>query len=145
MEKARGTSRAFELVFNAASLEPPLQAGRNTNQRRAGEASRTCSYSACRTGALGGIMTISGDAPPPGSEIKMRAWAIKRCRDVGVPGQVLAELMLVGCRDHIRLVLIGCNVDARLRRRLRAVIVLTRIARRAEGVGPAEMDAVHRR
>jgi len=52
-------------------------------------------------------MTISGDGPPTRSEIEMRAWAIKRRRDVGVPGQVLAELVLIGCRDHVGLVVVG--------------------------------------
>src|SRR5690349_18131822 len=95
-------------------------------------------------------MTISGDTPAAGSQIVVSTGPVKRCRDVGVPGQVLAELMLVGCGDHVRLILIGGKADRSSRVSLtrhlqRTVVVLARIARRAEGMRPAEMDAVHRR
>ena len=87
-------------------------------------------------------MTISGDSPPTRSKIVMRAWAIKRRRDVGVPSQVLAELVLIGCRDHVGLVVVGSETSGIYG--LGTIVVLPRITGRAEGVRPAEMDAVHR-
>src|SRR5262249_40368702 len=136
--RRRGNVSTPSSLLRFTDLEPPLQAGGNPDQRRAGEASRTCSYSACRAGALGGIMTISGDGSPTGAEIEMRAWAIKRRRDVGVPGQVLAELVLIGCRDHVGLVAVGSEAAAEARgarevaprRGQGAVVVLTRITLR---------------
>jgi len=43
-QRGVGMSRAFELFFVTASsnLEPPLYAGRNTYQRRAGETIGAC-------------------------------------------------------------------------------------------------------
>src|SRR5215470_15865194 len=41
-QKGVGISRAFELFFDTSNLEPPLYAGGNTNQRRAGETVGAC-------------------------------------------------------------------------------------------------------
>ena len=57
-------------------------------------------------------MTVSGDAATAGSQIVMSTGPVKRCRDVGVPGQVLAELMLIGCGDHVGLIFICSEADA---------------------------------
>src|SRR5262249_41879765 len=144
--KARRIPAPLSCCWHSRSnLEPPLQAGRHANQRRAGEAVWSCASSAgSRCAAVIGIVAVSGNAPAARAEIKVRARTVERRRDVGVPGQVLAELMLIGCRDHIRLILIGSKSDARLtRHRLRAIIVLAGIARSAEGMRPAEMHAVH--
>ena len=91
-------------------------------------------------------MTVSGDAATAGSQIVVSTVPVKRCRDVGVPGQVLAELVLIGCGDHVGLIVIGgVAAAAAVRRRQNAVVMLTRITVRAECVRPAEMNAVHRR
>jgi len=94
-------------------------------------------------------MTVSGDAATAGSQIVMSTGPVKRCRDVGVPGQVLAELVLIGCGDHVRLIVVGSEAADETalgkvapRRGLGAVVVLTRIARRVERMRPAEMDTV---
>ena len=73
-------------------------------------------------------MTVRGDPPPARSEIKMRARAVKRGGDVGVPGQVFAEHVLVGCGDHVRLIVVGSEAVGPIRRDLSAVVVLSRIA-----------------
>lgn len=57
-------------------------------------------------------MTVSGDAATAGSQIVVSTGPVNRCRDVGVPGQVLAELVLIGCSDHVGLILIGSIADA---------------------------------
>jgi len=57
-------------------------------------------------------MTVRGDASPARPEIEVRARPIKRRRDVGVPGQVLAELVLVGCCDHVGVVVVGSEAVA---------------------------------
>src|SRR5215469_12844680 len=97
-------------------------------------------------------MAVSGDAATAGSQIVVSAGPVKRRRDVGVPGQVLAELVLIGCGDHVGLVVVGSEAAAaaaagyerrrRPRRGQGAVVVLTRIAVRVECVRPTEMDAV---
>ncbi len=94
-------------------------------------------------------MTVSGDAATAGSQIVVSTGPVKRCRDVGVPGQVLAELMLIGCCHHVGLVLIGSEAADVIwpntpRRGQGAVVVLTRITLRPECVRPTEMDAVRR-
>ena len=88
-------------------------------------------------------MTISGDGPPTRSEIVMRAWAVERRRDVGVPGQVLAELVLIGCRDHVGLVRVRRETSGIYG--LGTIVVLARITWRPEGMRPAKMDAIYRR
>src|SRR5262252_9174382 len=99
-------------------------------------------------------MAVSSDASPAGSQIVVSTGPVKRCRDVGVPGQVLAELVLVGCCDHVGLVVVGSEARAAAaagdewcarRRGQGAVVVLTRITICVEGMRPAEMDAVYRR
>src|SRR5215469_6748525 len=140
-------SRALAFVFAASSnLEPPLQAGRHANQCRAGETVGGCKGST-RCGSARkviGIMAVSGDGATAGSQIVVGTGPVKRRRDVGVPGQVLAELVLVGCGDHVGLILIGSiAAAAAVRRRQSAVVVLTRITVRAECMRPAKMNAVH--
>ena len=88
-------------------------------------------------------MAIGCHAATAGTQIVVRAGSIKRRRDVGVPGQVLAELVLPGRSDHIGLVVIRGEKASSAISRQNAVIGLTGIARRAEGMGPAEMHAVY--
>ena len=115
-QKGVGMSRAFELFFVTASsnLEPPLYAGGNTNQRRAGETVGACKGSTrCRSvRKVIGIMTVSGDGATAGSQIVVSTGPVKRCRDVGVPRQVLAEHVLIGCCDHVGLVVVGSEAVA---------------------------------
>src|SRR5262249_47278818 len=94
-------------------------------------------------------MAVRRHAASTGTQIEVRARSIKRRRDVGVPGQVLAELVLPGRGDHIGLVVIRgkspsrwCGPGAAINLQ-NAVIGLTGIARRAEGMRPAEMHAVY--
>src|SRR6516225_9279558 len=96
-------------------------------------------------------MTVSCDAATAGSQIVVSTGPVKRCGDVGVPGQVLAELVLIGCGDHVGLVVVGSEAGAAAaagaesrppRRGQGAVVVLTRIAVRVECVRPTEMDTV---
>src|ERR1700720_1550201 len=94
-------------------------------------------------------MTVSGDAATAGSQIVMSTGPVKRCRDVGVPGQVLAEHVLIGDGDHVGLVVVGSEAAGvgccAPRRGQGAVVMLTRITRRVERMRPAEMDAVRGR
>ncbi len=87
-------------------------------------------------------MAICCHATAASAEVKMRARSVERCGDVGVPGQVLAEHVLVGRGDHVRLIVVGSVAADPIRRDQSAVVVLTRIARRAEGVRPAKVHAV---
>src|SRR5215831_14619443 len=93
-------------------------------------------------------MTVSGDGAAAGSQIEVSTGPVKRCRDVGVPGQVLAELVLIGCCDHVGLIVVGseaAGVGCAIRRAQGAVVVLARITLRREGMRPAEVYAVYRR
>ena len=95
-------------------------------------------------------MAVSGDASPTGSQIVVSTGPVKRCRDVHVPGQVLAEHVLIGCGDHVSLVVVGSVAAAGAgrvapRRGQGAVVVLARITLRPECMRPAEVYAVHGR
>src|SRR5262249_16659349 len=69
----------------------------------------------------------------------------------GVPGQVLAELVLPRDRDHVGLVMVRRESPARRAGRVavikdyRSIVVLARIALRREGGRPTNMHAVFRR
>ena len=56
-------------------------------------------------------MAVSRNAAAARAEIVMRARTVERRRDVGVPGQILAELMFIGRGDHIGLILIRGERD----------------------------------
>ena len=57
-------------------------------------------------------MTVSGDGATAGSQIVVSTGPVKRCRDVGVPRQVLAEHVLIGCSDQVGLVVVGSEAVA---------------------------------
>src|SRR5579864_7646129 len=76
-----------------------------------------------------------------GAEIVMGVWPIEGRSHRGVPGQVRSVLVLPIKREHVRLVLVR-SIARAVRTDERAVVVLTRIARRTERVPPTEVHAV---
>jgi hypothetical protein len=71
----------------------------------------------------------------------MRVRSVESCCHHVVPDQILREPVLPLRRNHVRLVLVGSESGA-IGGYERGVVVLTRIAGRAERMRPAEMQAV---
>src|SRR5665647_1929981 len=104
-------------------------------------------------------MAIGGNRSSARAEIVMGVRSVEGRRHSGVPDQVLRVLVLVRRGEHVRLVLRGTVSCRGLIRgwswrkwkcvgvagRERAVVVLARIAGRAERMRPAEMQTVHGR
>src|SRR6202022_1087674 len=80
-----------------------------------------------------GIVTVISDAAPTRAQVIVRIAVIDGQRRVDVPGQLLIDLVLVGQRKHVGVVVrVG-----------RIVIMLTaRIARRRPGMRPAGAHTV---
>src|SRR6516225_7897738 len=124
-------------------LEPPLDAGGDAGKNGSGEAMRLRNQAA--RGAEG-VVAVGGDAAAAGTKVEMGSRLVDGRRDGGVPGQVRAELVLIGRGDHVRRVYWidngqtagGAAVDrsAGDRNVGERRIVLSRIAVRLEGVGP---------
>ena len=89
-------------------------------------------------------MAIGGNRASTGAEIVMGVRSVEGRRHVGVPDQVVRVLVLVRCREHVRLVF-GGTINGTVGGYERGVVVLARIAGRAERMRPAEMQTVHGR
>lgn len=122
-----------------------MQASRDTDEGRTGIAIRVRQGTARR---VIGVMAVRGDPAAACTEIVVSAWAVKCRRYVAVPGQILAEHVLIRGGDHVRLILIAGKGHSRCSRAVSnrncAVVVLAWIARCVERVRPAEMNAVGR-
>ena len=143
---AKATSRhpnwLHALRLNVASRlsKPPLQAGGHTHQRCPRPAVRVCKSA---PGSESGIVAISRNRSSTGAEIVVGVRSVERRRHDAVPDQIFRKLVLPLGGHHVRLIL-GRAKDGVVCGHERSVIVLARVARRAERVRPTEMQAVSR-
>src|SRR5215475_4311806 len=116
-------------------LEPPLQTGGNAHQRCPCPAMRGGSEATRRTC---GVVAVGGNRPSARAKIVMGIRSVEGCGHDVVPNQVIRELVLPLSGHHVGLILVGTKSGS-VGGHKRTVVVLARIARRAECMGPAEI------
>ena len=119
-------------------LEPPLQTGGNAHQRCPGPAMRGGSKATRHTRSVVGV---GGNRPSACAKIVVSISSVERRRHDIVPDQVIRELVLPLSGHHVGLVLVGTKSGS-VGGHERRVVVLARIAGRAECMRPAEIQAV---
>src|SRR5262249_31832243 len=116
-------------------LEPPLKAGRNSNQRRTGPTVWICRESAWRSVS---VVTISCYRSTAGAQVVVGVRPVKGRRNDIVPDQVFREFVLPLGGHHVRPVIVGTKRGAIGGHECR-VVVLAWIAGRRKCMCPAEM------
>src|SRR5262249_2526309 len=119
-------------------LEPPLQTGGKPHQRCSGPTVRVGKGAARGKGR---VVAIGGHRSSAGAEIVMGVRSVEGCRYDVVPDQVLRKLVFPLRSYHVRLVL-GGTKNGIIGGHERGVVVLARVAGRAERMRPTEMQTI---